>query len=537
MSPAKTPLKGRNKQQCNQAKGVSPKRLRGCRGKLSSLQRSNAFKLKQNKPNEKLNKSYENELADFIALRKSDEHPSTSTIVTIPSQELLWIRNGAETQQQHLEPMSHSIVTPESIDNTQIINIDDEIEEGEIVEQEVTNIVNLLQESFDAVQRSKQINDQVSPVKDALFYEDRTSLKSGEIPKYNTFRSDNEPTAANLNESSESDVICLGTQSDDNDDSVVCLGEVKATTPEVSAKFVSPLRPPDCLKKPAVRKLMKLVPSPSPLRKSAPKRPSDGKVKRFNLWKQKKKIEFLARKSGELPAKPSTSAESMTEEAGGSSPDPSEDDQEMKAVTEPKEEDKLQKRIILIDGSNVAMQYLENHGTKKTDKDFSAEGENFDYTNVLSTIFYHGTFTGLKIVIDHFENLGFQVKAIIPEYRVRRDKSSNHILMTDLKNKGKLMCTPSKCYDDRIIWQAALKLDAAVVSNDHYREFIKISLSLRNLINFILSGDLMNEKPEFRELVPKRLIRFNWLFQELIIPEDPHGRLGPKLNDILYKTP
>jgi hypothetical protein len=46
---------------------------------------------------------------------------------------------------------------------------------------------------------------------------------------------------------------------------------------------------------------------------------------------------------------------------------------------------------------------------------------------------------------------------------------------------------------------------------------------------------VIQEKPEYREIVNKRLIRFNWLFKQLIIPEDPHGRNGPKLDEILYK--
>lgn len=81
-------------------------------------------------------------------------------------------------------------------------------------------------------------------------------------------------------------------------------------------------------------------------------------------------------------------------------------------------------------------------------------------------------FAGLKIAIDYFVDKGFQVKAIVPEYRVRRDKSSNHELMTELKETGKLVLTPSKSYDDRVILESALKLDAAVVSNDHFRKFI-----------------------------------------------------------------
>lgn len=142
--------------------------------------------------------------------------------------------------------------------------------------------------------------------------------------------------------------------------------------------------------------------------------------------------------------------------------------------------------------------------------------------------------TGLKIGIDHFEKMGFQVKAVVPEFRCRREKSSNHALMVEMKDQGKLVCTPSKSYDDRVILEAAVKLDAAVVSNDHYREQANCQLYSFALIFLSSIGDLLGEKPEFRDVV-NRLIRFNWLFQQLIITEDPHGRDGPKLNDILYK--
>lgn len=118
---------------------------------------------------------------------------------------------------------------------------------------------------------------------------------------------------------------------------------------------------------------------------------------------------------------------------------------------------------------------------------------------------------------------------------MRREKSSNQAMMRDLQETGKLVCTPSKSYDDRVILESAVRLDAAVVSNDHYREYIQRMFPCL-VFTFVPSGDLLNEKPEFKEVV-SRLIRFNWLFQKLIIPEDPHGRDGPKLHDILFKKP
>lgn len=150
--------------------------------------------------------------------------------------------------------------------------------------------------------------------------------------------------------------------------------------------------------------------------------------------------------------------------------------------------------------------------------------------------------SGLKIAIDHFEQQGFQVKAIVPEFRVRRDKSSNHNLMNELKNKGKLVCTPSKAYDDRVILESAMRLDAVIVSNDHFRKReLILYFVLEFVINFskniLISGDLIQERPEFVEVVKTRLLRYNWLFGQLLIHEDPHGRDGPKRDDILFKKP
>lgn len=45
--------------------------------------------------------------------------------------------------------------------------------------------------------------------------------------------------------------------------------------------------------------------------------------------------------------------------------------------------------------------------------------------------------------------------------------------MNKLKLNGKLVLTPAKSYDDRVLLESALKLDAAVVSNDYFRKFSK----------------------------------------------------------------
>lgn len=72
--------------------------------------------------------------------------------------------------------------------------------------------------------------------------------------------------------------------------------------------------------------------------------------------------------------------------------------------------------------------------------------------------------------------MGFQVKAIIPEYRLNREKSSNHRVLHKMKEEGSLICTASKAYDDKILLESAARLNAAIVSNDFFRKLKKIIL-------------------------------------------------------------
>lgn len=387
--------------------------------------------------------NYQTELANFVALRHPDSEAPTSTLVsTIPSQELIWIRDDSGVKP--LAPL------PQNPPVHRNIQVDDEIEEGEIVDSEVTGFVNLLQESFAAVKQSQKIVDNAAPSQ--MFYEDRSTLKSCPIPKYTTFGSDASEPAEDANISDE--VICLDSTQSDVDDSVIFVSEEKCN--KVGQVKVLPLVLPDCLKSPVVKKLLKLVPSPSPAQaiKSPSKRNTPKRKLRMALWKQKKAVEFAeinAANGKKDEPRPSTSAQLF--------PPP-------ETATEVSNKE-LEKRIILIDGSNLAMSFTDNYGAKKIEKDFSAEGERLII--IESKLIFLSI--GLKICIDHFEAQGFQVKAIVPEYRLRRDKSSNHDLMNELKDNGKIACTPSKSYDDRVILESAVRLDAAVVSNDHFRKF------------------------------------------------------------------
>ncbi|KAG5668496.1 hypothetical protein PVAND_016435 [Polypedilum vanderplanki] len=156
-----------------------------------------------------------------------------------------------------------------------------------------------------------------------------------------------------------------------------------------------------------------------------------------------------------------------------------------------------EKRIIFIDGSNVAFGFTNAKIGKidsKDEKNFSAEG--------------------LKIAIFHFRKLGHEVKAIIPEFRMY--KASNKQIMKDLKDSGFLMLIASKAYDDKVLLEAALKNNAAIVSNHRFR-------------------DVSAETQRYNAVIQKRQIRYNWACDKFILTQDPYGRNGPSLNEILYK--
>jgi len=163
----------------------------------------------------------------------------------------------------------------------------------------------------------------------------------------------------------------------------------------------------------------------------------------------------------------------------------------------PRTNSQKRKRMIVVDGSNVALHH-------RNSKNFSVEG--------------------LKICIDYFENLGHEVKVVIPQFRLKLNKSSNQKLLEKLVKQGKVLLTPCKnlpgkliaaSYDDRFILQVASMNDAAIISNDNF-------------------NDLVQENSAWAEIITSRVVGFMWCNDQFFLPQDPYGRRGPKLDQILY---
>ncbi|XP_050356735.1 uncharacterized protein LOC126777657 [Nymphalis io] len=152
-------------------------------------------------------------------------------------------------------------------------------------------------------------------------------------------------------------------------------------------------------------------------------------------------------------------------------------------------------RMIVIDGSNVAMQHTKG-------RIFSVKG--------------------LKICIDYFLQRGHVVKAFVPHFRCKYGKSTDGKLLDQMERQGLVVYTPSReiqgkmitSYDDRYIVQCAAEFDGIIVSGDNYR-------------------DLLTENPRWRHVIENRLLQFTWVGDMIMFPRDPLGRNGPTLEQFL----
>ncbi|KFV49310.1 NEDD4-binding protein 1, partial [Gavia stellata] len=152
---------------------------------------------------------------------------------------------------------------------------------------------------------------------------------------------------------------------------------------------------------------------------------------------------------------------------------------------------------IIIDGSNVAI----SHGLRKF---FSCRG--------------------IAIAVDYFWKRGHRnITVFVPQWRTRRDPSiTEQDFLTQLQDVGILSLTPARmvlgariaAHDDRFLLHLADKTGGVIVTNDNFREFVTESLA-------------------WREIIQKRLLQYTFAGDIFMVPDDPLGRNGPRLDDFL----
>ncbi|XP_069595445.1 NEDD4-binding protein 1 isoform X2 [Ranitomeya imitator] len=154
---------------------------------------------------------------------------------------------------------------------------------------------------------------------------------------------------------------------------------------------------------------------------------------------------------------------------------------------------------IIIDGSNVAL----SHGLHQF---FSCRA--------------------IAIAVEHFWNKGHRnITVFVPQWRTKRDPSitEQHFLQ-QLEELGILSFTPSRTvlgsricsHDDRFLLHLAEKTGGIIVTNDNLREFVV-------------------ESPAWTKIIKERLLQFTFAGDFFMIPDDPLGRHGPKLDNFLSK--
>ncbi|XP_012382949.2 NEDD4-binding protein 1 [Dasypus novemcinctus] len=154
---------------------------------------------------------------------------------------------------------------------------------------------------------------------------------------------------------------------------------------------------------------------------------------------------------------------------------------------------------IVIDGSNVAI----SHGLKKF---FSCRG--------------------IAIAVEYFWKLGNRnITVFVPQWRTRRDPNvTEQHFLTQLQELGILSLTPARMvfgeriasHDDRFLLHLADKTGGIIVTNDNFREFVTESVS-------------------WREIITKRLLQYTFVGDIFMVPDDPLGRSGPRLEEFLQK--
>ncbi|XP_072926163.1 NEDD4-binding protein 1-like [Hemitrygon akajei] len=152
---------------------------------------------------------------------------------------------------------------------------------------------------------------------------------------------------------------------------------------------------------------------------------------------------------------------------------------------------------IVIDGSNVAM----SHGMKKV---FSCRG--------------------IAIAVEYFWNRGHRkITAFVPQWRTKRDpRITEQHFLNELEELGVLSFTPARSvcgtriasHDDRFLLHLAEKTGGIIVTNDNLKEFV-------------------HESAAWKSIIQERLLQYTFVGDIFMIPDDPLGRNGPRLDIFL----
>lgn len=107
----------------------------------------------------------------------------------------------------------------------------------------------------------------------------------------------------------------------------------------------------------------------------------------------------------------------------------------------------------------------------------------------------------------------------------------DRVLFSPFDNKYGI-CTAQ--YDDRCTLDLAVRNDAAIITNDNFRDLINENAGKMLHLKLCIQIDLfIFEFIDWRRVIENRVISFTFCKDTLILPQDPYGRQGPSLDQIL----
>lgn len=130
-------------------------------------------------------------------------------------------------------------------------------------------------------------------------------------------------------------------------------------------------------------------------------------------------------------------------------------------------------------------------------------------------------------------------------FRLKKEKSTDQRLLEELYKKGDILLAPSKnlpgqkssSYDDRLIISVAEKFDGVIISNDNFRDLMEENdcrftfISHRIFYLQFISGSFL--PVAWKKIIETRVAGYTWVMDAFFLPDDPYGRKGPSLTDML----
>ena len=121
----------------------------------------------------------------------------------------------------------------------------------------------------------------------------------------------------------------------------------------------------------------------------------------------------------------------------------------------------------------------------------------------------------LEIAYKFFREKGHDVAIFLPRKMFTCARPEDQVILTALEEKEVLFIVQDLAYDDLMIIEYANQKKGIIISNDKYRE-------------------ILETHPEWEDQILNRTLQFTWAIDSFMIANDPFGRNGPSLDQILH---